>query len=185
MDILHRRTPTHLMAQTAGVHMRHPCLLLMIMLPPRGIHEGLVVYLPCFVCLHLSTHTFSPLLSFEISLVILSSPSLFCVLAACLSRFPCAFLSYEYLLQGCVLFSHFCSNPFLLSARVCAKPTRSLGRSLHVLATLFLSLWPLSFFALMSILDGLFHSLSITLLFTCSATTLFRPLPRRCVLCQS
>jgi hypothetical protein len=43
----------------------------------------------------------------------------------------------------------------------------------------------LSFFALMSILDGLFHSLSITLLFTCSATTLFRPPLRRRVLCRS
>ena len=84
-----------------------------------------------------------------------------------------------------------CCPPISVSVRfsisACMCQTHSLTRSLTTRPchTRFCVFGLLSFFALMSILDGLFHSLSITLFFTCSATTLFRPPLRRCVLCQS
>ena len=83
-------------------------------------------------------------------------------------------LSYAYLLQVCVL-SYFCSKPSFLGADV--KRAQSLGRSLRVLATLFI---PIPIFIVCHILDGLFHSLSITLLFVFWLHSFVRPL-RKCV----
>lgn len=73
----------------------------------------------------------------------------------------------------CVL-SHFCSNPSFLGADMSNPLTRSgslTGRPGHTLYLLVI---------VCQILDGLFHSLSITLLFRPSATLFCSPL-RKCV----
>jgi hypothetical protein len=87
--------------------------------------------------------------------------------------------------KGCVLSSNFCFNPFLYQRVYVPNPFTPSVTHYTPCHTRFCPIGLLSFFALMSILDGLFHSLSITLFFTCSATTLSRPPLRRCVHCQS
>jgi len=112
-----------------------------------------------FVFLYPSSHTF---FSFVVPVTgdILGDLSLFCVL----SRFSCAFyLTNIYCKVVC------CSPISVLTfsyQHVYGPKSFAPGRSLRVLATLFLSpclIYFSFFFALMLILDGLFHSLSITL----------------------
>ena len=80
--------------------------------------------------------------------------------------------------EVCV-FSYFCSNPSFLSADM-SNPLNHSGsltaRPRH-LATLFISI---PVFIVCHILDGLFHSFSITLLF-CPSAKFFRPPLRKCV----
>lgn len=118
-----------------------------------------------FVFLYHSSHTFffvSPVTGDDILGDLFFNPVL---RLCCLSRFSCAFyLTNIYCKVVC------CSPISVLTLffpyqHVLARVIRSLGRSLCVLATLFLSpcVLPFSFFfALMFIFDGLFHSLSIT-----------------------
>lgn len=165
--ILPRRTPTRSMAQTAAAP------ILLPFLPPQAImpllpdtRRGPVVYDLC-LSLSLESYLFSSffllsLLLVMISLVIFSPVLRLC----CLSRFSCAFLSYKYLLQGCVLFSN--SVLTLFYQRVYRPKSLSLSVAHYAPSphSFFYqsASFPLHFFfALMLILDGLFHSLSITL----------------------
>ena len=106
---------------------------------PPGTHEGWAVYRLLFSLYPFNSYLFPPCCPDDI-LGDLFFPSLFCVCAARLSRFSCAFLSYEYLLQGCVLFSNFVPTRFFIS--VCMGQTHSLPRSLATCPchTLFVSL---------------------------------------------
>jgi hypothetical protein len=127
----------------------------------------------CFLFI-LLTHTFFPLVVLMISSVIFSSHPCF------VSVLPASPGSHVHFYLTNIYYKVVCCSQILfqlvsLSACVWAKPTRSLGRSLHVLATLFLS--PCLFILLrfdVNTRRTLPHSLNHSP-FTCPATALFQP----------
>ncbi len=163
------------MVQNAVASIRNLFLLplqQMIMLPPPGIHNRNSFFFPppCFLSLFRQL-PFLALCCDQVFIISLAISHflypLFCVSPTASASLMCI-LSYAYLLQVCVL-SYFCSNPSFLGA--------DRGHSLRVLATLFVSI---PVFIVCHILDGPFHSLSITLLFVLRLHS-FRPPLRKCV----
>lgn len=190
MVILRQRIPARSMVQKAVASIRNLFLLLpqqMIMPPPPGIHRVLnrLSFIPVFFFSFPSAHIFSPC----------------CVVIKCL--YPWRSLNFLYscsasllpsLLLSCAFYlTHiYCKSvccpisvrfsPSFFGANTSNPLTHSLGRSLCFLATLFISFIPV--FIVCQFLDGLFHSLSITLFFRPLAT-FFRPPLRKSVVYRS
>jgi len=105
---------------------------------------------------------------------------MFCVSPCLLFLLLMRILSYAYLLQGlCVLLTNFVLTRSLSARGYDAPfaPWSFIARTLHTLCPLVSILIPLAF---VSVLDGLFRSLSITLLMSC-CSALFQQSLRKCV----
>lgn len=166
--ILPRRTPTRSMAQTAAAPILLPFLPPQAIMPlPPDTRRGPVVYDLC-LSLSLESYLFFSSLFFVVPV---TSDDILGDLFSCfasvlpLPLLMCIFILQIFTARLCVVLK-FCSNPFFYQ-RV-YRP-KSLSPSVAHYApsphSFFINLPPslFIFFALMLILDGLFHSLSITI----------------------
>jgi len=148
------------MAQTAAAPIPLLFLLLQMIMPlPPDTHKGPVVYVLC-LSLSLESYLFSsvvPVTGDDILGDLFFS--IFVLRLCCLSGFSCAFyLTNIYCKVVC------CSLTLFFYQRVYRPKSLALSVTYYAFSPRsFFFLRFLFFFALMLILDGLFHSLSITL----------------------